>query len=320
MSKNQVKKCNFNWKQLIVSVVFILAAVTAYYCNDDFRIQIIRKSLKDSKMSLKYCVYAGYNLTYVLTSVESVLQRLGLEKDLLFHGDEMNKECNLIWTYDDPFELQFNFKNLEYHQKLNHIPGNYAIASKSFLATTVESKYIPKAFTNSDDLKEYSKQYPEKRFVQKKKSNRGVELKKASEMNFKETNVYSSYFAQEFIEHPLLFEGHKFDIGIYVVITSVNPLRVYYFQDNIGIRFCKIPYDEKNFEDTRSYVVNDDHITAGDFLEINRYYNQSYNYKATMNTYFTEKGYDMNKVWEQVEDCIQTIMLTREKYYLKDVS
>lgn len=309
-----------NWKQLIISVVvFILAAATAYYCNDNFTIAIIKKSRNHSKTSLKYCVYAGYNLTYALTSVESVLQRLGLEKALLFQEDELNKDCNVIWTYDDPFDLHFNFKNLEYHQRLNHIPGNYALASKSFLATTSDSKYIPKAFTNSDELKNYSKNYPEKRFVQKRKSNRGVELKKASEMNFVETNVYSSYFAQEFIENPLLFEGHKFDIGIYVVVTSVNPLRVYYFQDNIGIRFCKLPYDENNFDDIGSYVVDDDHITAGDFPEIVKYYKQSYNYKATMNTYFTEKGYDMNKVWKQVEDCIQTIMLSREKYYIEDV-
>ena len=320
MSKNQVKqKCSLNWKQLIVSVVvFILAAATAYYCNDNFTIAIIKKS--HNKTSLKYCVYAGYNLTYALTSVESVLQRLGLEKASLFHGNEINTECNVIWTYDDPFHLQFNFMNLEYHQRLNHIPGNYALASKSFLATTTESKYIPKAFTNSDELKEYSKEHPEKKFVQKKKSNRGVELKKASEMNFIETNVYSSYFAQEFIENPLLFEGHKFDFGIYVVVTSVNPLRVYYFKDNIGIRFCKLPYDENNFDNIGSYVVDDDHITAGDFPVNVKYNKQSYNYKTAMNTYFTEKGYDMNKVWNQVEDCIQTIMLSREKYFIEDVS
>lgn len=325
MCKNQVKlkkqKNSLNWKQLIICVVvLILAATTAYFCNDEFKIKIIRKSHNNIEKSLKYCVYASYNLSYVLTSVEIVMQRLGLEKALFSHGDKLNKKCNVIWTYDDPFDLKINFKNLEYHQRLNHIPGNYALASKSFLATTTDSKYIPKAFTNSDKLKDYAKQYPEKRFVQKRKSNRGVELKKASEMNFVETKVYSSYFAQEFIENPLLFEGHKFDIGVFVVITSVNPLRVYYFNDNIGIRLCKLPYDENNFEDLGSYVVNDDHITAGDFPEIYRYYNQSYNFKTTLNTYFNEKGYDMIKVWKQVEDSIQTIILSREKYYIEDVS
>lgn len=38
---------------------------------------------------------------------------------------------------------------------------------------------------------------------------------------------FKSIFIQEFIANPLLFNGYKFDIGVYVVITSVLPLRIY---------------------------------------------------------------------------------------------
>ena len=31
----------------------------------------------------------------------------------------------------------------------------------------------------------------------------------------------------EYIDNPLLVDGHKFDMRIYVGVTSMNPLRVY---------------------------------------------------------------------------------------------
>ncbi len=36
-------------------------------------------------------------------------------------------------------------------------------------------------------------------------------------------------FSQEFVTNPLLVSGHKFDIGVYTVITSIDPLRIYVF-------------------------------------------------------------------------------------------
>ena len=43
-------------------------------------------------------------------------------------------------------------------------------------------------------------------------------------------------FVQEYIDNPFLVDGHKFDIGIYTTLTSVNPLRwaVFYKQKTIN--------------------------------------------------------------------------------------
>ena len=34
-------------------------------------------------------------------------------------------------------------------------------------------------------------------------------------------------FIQELVADPLLIDGHKFEIGVYVVITSIDPMRLY---------------------------------------------------------------------------------------------
>ncbi|KAL1523589.1 hypothetical protein AB1Y20_018525 [Prymnesium parvum] len=51
----------------------------------------------------------------------------------------------------------------------------------------------------------------------------------------------ASWVAQEYIDRPLLVDGFKFDMRIYVLITCIMPLRVYLFQDGIA-RLCTQKY------------------------------------------------------------------------------
>ena len=270
----------------------------------------------------KYWFYMARGYMWIFFSVDNVLQKLGLEKiEIQIEGRKfIHNDWDLLWSYDYHTEIPINFKELRYNQKINHIPGNYVLCMKDNLAVNTDSKYIPKAFNNTDDLLKYVESHPKARFVQKLWSNRGVELKEAPEINFKLFGPGYKYFAQLYVENPLLIDGLKFDFGIYVLVTSIDPLRVYYYGKNTLIRTCVKKYDRDNYDNVDTYVIGDSCLFPWDIDALSIYYNNSYTYKEAMNAYFTEKGYDMNSVWLQVEDCIREIVLSKEdsfKYWVR---
>ncbi|GMF10731.1 unnamed protein product [Phytophthora lilii] len=67
---------------------------------------------------------------------------------------------------------------------------------------------------------------------------------------------------QKYVADPILLgdgERYKFDLRLYVVVTSLDPLRIYLFQEGIA-RFCTAPYSLKNprnrFAHLTNYAIN----------------------------------------------------------------
>lgn len=42
-----------------------------------------------------------------------------------------------------------------------------------------------------------------------------------------------NYIVQEYIPNPFLLDGYKFDLRIYVLVTSCDPLRAFIFNDGL---------------------------------------------------------------------------------------
>lgn len=76
------------------------------------------------------------------------------------------------------------------------------------------------------------KKFPHKMFVQKSNDHRGIKIETIETLDLKSNDS----FVQEYIDKPFLVDGYKFDIGVYTIITSIDPLRVYIYSGDVLFR------------------------------------------------------------------------------------
>lgn len=82
----------------------------------------------------KYWFYMARGYMWIFFSVDNVLKKLGLQKiEIKVNNREtVHNDWDLLWSYDYHNEIPIDFKNLKYHQKINHIPGNFVLCKVEF--------------------------------------------------------------------------------------------------------------------------------------------------------------------------------------------
>jgi tubulin monoglycylase TTLL15 len=249
-------------------------------------------------------------------SLEKVLNEMGLKRiEMTFKKNEdIHMDWHLSWTHGPQVDLSINFDKLKPYQRLNHFPGNDVLTSKRMLAAKVKSKYIPRVFESAEDLKTFADLNPNRKFIYKNEA--GISIKSIAEMDLEKSE---RRLVQEYIGNPLLMDGHKFDFGVFVVITSIDPLRLYVYPENISLRFCARPYNPLNSSETNRYSSSESGILAQDFPGINSRLKRDKTAKRALESYFRDKGIDFKTIWSNVEECIRNVAVDTEKYFEKEV-
>ncbi|XP_046967768.1 probable tubulin polyglutamylase ttll-15 [Vanessa cardui] len=298
---------------LVICIIGLSSAILLEIIKVQNRKENIYKDYETNKR--RYWVYSAYNdvenKNGLLKHVHLVLERIGYEK-------ATNKTpWTLLWSHDYPFRVLYpNLHRLKTNQKVNHFPGTGFITNKVDLATS-PSKFIPKAFKIPKNTKEFLRYASENRnavFLEKHNQHRGVYLKNVTAIDLSS----GESFVQEYVQKPFLVDGHKFDIGVYVVLTSVDPLRVYWYKGDVLFRYCPAkyyPFDPKNLD---KYVIGDDYLPTWEVPSLAHPYTAlGFSMKEAFDHYATSKGKNVTRMWEEVQEAITEVFLKKEHYIIE---
>eukprot|EP01138_Halocafeteria_seosinensis_P003705 gb/GECG01003788.1/.p1 GENE.gb/GECG01003788.1/~~gb/GECG01003788.1/.p1 ORF type:complete len:1015 (+),score=117.37 gb/GECG01003788.1/:1-3045(+) len=261
------------------------------------------------------------------------------------------KNWNALWSCH---LKEDELARLNPFQKVNHFPGTWAIGRKDRLARSMGKMYrnfgedynvIPRTYLLPGDrgaLKRELSQNPRCMWILKPVASscgRGIRLVSGNIMNHKNrrsgprrsTSEHTGtlgnalppkskkYVAQQYIKHPHLIDGRKYDLRLYVLVTSFDPLRVYLFNDGL-VRFCTEGYSTscKNGSVTNRYA----HLTNYSVNKRSSIYDRNedsnndgqgskWSLKA-LRRYFKDVGIDDVAVMNDIKDVVIKTLISCE--------
>ena len=150
------------------------------------------------------------------------------------------------------------------YQRVNHFPATWGIGRKDNLHKRLKKfadsfgdeqvYFFPAAFILPQDSATLKRDMQQRRFPPAGQRNniyivkqvasacgRGMHLLKGKANPNRVRLPEGQWLVQRYIHDPFLIDGYKFDLRIYVLVTSFNPLRVYLYEDGL-VRFATTPY------------------------------------------------------------------------------
>ena len=166
------------------------------------------------------------------------------------HGLSLGQCWNLLWTYGAP---GVDFNKIFSFQKVNHLINSRTVHRKDLLQKQINrvrklNKKLNEIFDIMPQTFLLSKEYMGfiEEFSRIKKTNeyniwivkpvgrsRGKGIFLIDDMS--DVPLSESYLVQRYLTNPLLLdEGYKFDMRIYTLITSTNPLEMFLYKDGFA--------------------------------------------------------------------------------------
>ncbi|XP_044260040.1 tubulin polyglutamylase ttll6-like [Tribolium madens] len=225
-----------------------------------------------------------------------------------------NENWNLYWT-DLSITVE-RCKEMKRYQKINHFPGMLEICRKDLLARNLnrmlrlfpkEYNFFPRTWCLPADLGEaltYSRLRRNRTFILKPDAGsqgRGIFVTKS----LKDIRPCDRGVCQVYINKPYLIDGYKFDLRIYTLITSCDPLRIYIYEEGL-VRFATTRYKEPNAVNISNVFM---HLTNYAVNKYSRTYNQdteagSKRKLSWFNNYLRKLGHDVEGIWKRIDDVI----------------
>ena len=194
--------------------------------------------------------------------------------NIMAKQSEVTDDWHIQWH--DTYISNETLRGMLPYQKINHFPGSYNLGRKNLLGRNLAKikKMLPNEFNfhpktwllphQYEEMKNYVDQYneknPRKKIVVIAKpeascQGKGIFLTKKIDGII---NSSEHYVVQEYISEPYLIDNYKFDLRIYALLKSVNPLKIFVYREGLA-RFATVKYEKpkkKNMKNMYMHLTN----------------------------------------------------------------
>lgn len=184
-----------------------------------------------------------------------------------------------------------------------------------------EFGFIPQTYILPQDLKLLRQQWQhkngdgdEKYIIKPPASARGAGIKVIN--RWSQLPKRMSLVVQDYISNPYLINRSKFDLRLYVLVTSFDPLRIYLYPDGL-VRFASVPYsvDVKDLKDRYMHLTNYSINKLSSLYTANEDANACKGHKWTLSKlweYMEKKGVNTKRLWKNLQELVIKTIISGE--------
>ncbi|XP_067391929.1 probable tubulin polyglutamylase TTLL2 [Emydura macquarii macquarii] len=189
-----------------------------------------------------------------------------------FDEQEQNEtDWNLYWQ-NSPFRMT-DHCSIKPWQRLNHYPETVRITRKDYLARHLKRmkgiygpslyEFSPVAFIMPNDYVKFIAEYTKERQSPGRKPSywicKPVDLSRGRGIlifqDIKDLVYDCMVIVQKYISNPLLISGYKWDLRLYVCVTSFCPLTIYTYEEGL-VRFATEKFDLSSLDNVYAHLTN----------------------------------------------------------------
>jgi len=236
---------------------------------------------KDPKLKLYPVIISKQKeINYVFNGPKRACLTTNFKKRLWNETTVERWDWNLLW-YSLSLNGLFKFvpiERLKYNQFINHFPRHSELTHKDKLISNFKA-YKTKKLQSKPSLAQELDFIPETYVLPKEKNlleqsfkNSRLWIVKPScrargngimvfdnfdkiQEFIRENTESKRFVVSKYIDNPLLLEGRKFDMRIYVLVRSFQPLIAYKYEEGFT-RLCSSPYSTENLTDLKAHLTN----------------------------------------------------------------
>ncbi|NXP54728.1 TTLL5 polyglutamylase, partial [Heliornis fulica] len=267
-----------------------------------------------------------YHLSYKIVRTDSRLVRSILSAHGFREVHPNSNDYNLMWTgsHLKPYLL----RSLTDIQKVNHFPRSYELTRKDRLYKNVSRMQLahgfktfhilPQTFMLPTEYQDFCNTYSKDRgpwIVKPVASSRGRGVYLVNNPN--QIVLEDNILVSRYISNPLLIDDFKFDVRLYVLVTSYDPLVIYLYEEGLA-RFATVRYDQtsKNIKNQFMHLTNYSvNKKSGDYVSCDDPEVEDYGNKWSMSAmlrYLKQEGRDTAALMANVEDLIIKTVVSAE--------